>query len=163
MSEHPTPAELLDLHFGEARGERQPRTAAHLATCPRCQADLRSVEWLERSLAALPEEAPPADGLARVMERVAPGRPRRPSRAEWLWPLAATVGGVATGAGAIYAAGSRLVAATPAATAPLLEWARVATGFGLATAVFFGIGSLVTLALAPALLIEAQARARTAQ
>jgi hypothetical protein len=36
----------------------------------------------------------------------------------------------------------------------------VVSGFGLAAVAFFAIGSFVTLALAPALLIEAQSRAR---
>lgn len=118
------------------------------------------MEWLERSLAALPEEAPPVDGLERVMARLDEGRPGRAAGPGWLWPLAATVGGVAVGAGTIYAAGARLVASAPAAPGPLLESARVASGFGLAAVAFFAIGSFVTLALAPVLLIEAQSRAR---
>jgi len=159
-SEHPTPGELLDLHFGEARGERKSRTEAHVTACPQCRGELASVEWVERSFAALPEEAPPADGLERIMDRIADGQPGRAPRAGWLWPLAATLGGVATGAGVIYAAGSRLVASTPVGPGPLLESARVLSGFGLAAVAFFAVGSFVTLALAPALLIEAQSRAR---
>jgi hypothetical protein len=52
------------------------------------------------------------------------------------------------------------VASTPVGPGPLLESARVLSGFGLAAVAFFAVGSFVTLALAPALIIEAQSRAR---
>ena len=42
----------------------------------------------------------------------------------------------------------------------MLEPARIASGFGLAALAFFAVGSFLTLALAPALLMEAQARTR---
>jgi predicted anti-sigma-YlaC factor YlaD len=157
---HPTPSEILDLCFGEVPGGRGARIEAHLRECPGCREARAAVEWVDRSLAALPEAAPPADGLERGLERIAVERPGRAARAGWLLPLAATLGGVAAGAGAIYAVGSRILASMPSASGPLLESARVASGFGLAALVFFAAGSFVTLALAPALLMEAQSRAR---
>ena len=159
-SEHPTPGELLDLHFGEARGERESRTAAHVAACPRCREELASVEWLESSLAALPEEAPPADGLERVMSRVAGKRRARGRGPGWLGLSAAGAAGVGGSAAVIYGFGAWLLALPPFAQWSTLEPARIASGFGLAALAFFALGSFVTLALAPALLIEAQSRAR---
>ena len=159
-SPHPSPGELVDLHFGESRGTRGSTVARHASECARCRAALADMEWLEGSLTTLPEEAPPPDGLDRVLARVAAAGPTRDRNARWVVPLAATVAGVGAGAGAIYAAGSWLAGASPAAATPLLESVRAASGIGMAALAFFGIGSFVTLALAPALLMEAQARRR---
>jgi len=148
---HPPSGDLLDLHFGELAGPRRERTAAHVAACPRCREELAAVVWVDRSLAALPDEDPPADGLERVLARVdgAPGGPSRTPRGGWLPPVAATVAGVGLGTAAIYAGGAWLSAS-----------AGGVSGFAVAALAFFGIGSFVTLALAPVLLIEAQSRRR---
>jgi hypothetical protein len=158
--EHPTPGELLDLHFGEARGRQGSRTAAHVAACPRCREEIASVEWVERSLAALPEEAPPADGLERVMSHVGGEGRARGRGPGWLGPMAAGVAGLGGSAAVIYGLGAWLLALPPFAQWCVLEPARIASGFGLAALAFFAVGSFVTLALAPALLMEAQARTR---
>jgi len=159
-SPHSTPSELLDLHFGEGTDGRQAGTAAHVAVCPRCREELANVEWVERSLAALPEEEPPADGLDRVMGRVGRERLARERGAGWLAPLAASLGGVAGGVAIIYAVGAWLLGLPELTEWPMIESARALSGFGLATLAFFTAGSFATLALAPALLIEAQSRAR---
>lgn len=159
-AEHPTPADLLDLHFGEAEGARRARIASHVKECPGCYETLADLEWVESSLAAVPEEEPPANGLERVMERVARERRAAPRPNGWLIPMAASLAGVAAGAAAIYAAGARILASVPASPTPLLEPARVVSGFGLAALVFFGIGSFVTLALAPVLMMELQSHKR---
>jgi anti-sigma factor RsiW len=151
---HPLPADLLDLHFGELAGPRQERAAGHVAVCPRCREELAAVSWVDRSLAGLPDEEPPVDGLERVLARVeaeggVPGRPALGPDAGWVTPVAATLAGVGLGTGAIYAGGAWLSAA-----------AGGVSGFAVAALAFFGIGSLVTLALAPVLLMDAQPRRR---
>jgi hypothetical protein len=67
---------------------------------------------------------------------------------------------VGGGVAIIYGLGAWLLALPPFAPWSAPEPAQVASGFGLAALAFFAVGSFVTLALAPALLIEAQARAR---
>jgi anti-sigma factor RsiW len=162
-AEHPSSADLLDLHFEEAEGSRRDRLAAHAEGCPRCRETLAELAWIERALAVRPEEGPPADGLERVLERVAGERPTVPRANGWLAPVVATLAGVGIAAAAIYAAGAWLLPAAlpPMTPTPLLDPARAVSGFGLATLGFFGIGSFVTLALAPVLLMEAQSRGRT--
>jgi anti-sigma factor RsiW len=159
-AEHPSPTELLDLHFDELRGPRRNRIAMHVSDCPRCRETVESLEWVQRSLATLPEEAPPEDGLARVMESIAHSRPSVRTRAGWTAPVAASFGGVGAGVGVIYAAGARLLTLPMVAELPLLEPLKVLSSFGLAALVFFSIGSFVTLALAPVLMMESQSHTR---
>jgi len=131
---HPTPAELLELHFGEAGPARRSRLAAHRRSCATCRALLDDVAWAERLLAELPHEEPPADGLERLLARLAPAPAPTPRRAV-AWRAA--VPSVAAVAGGVLA---------------------VALGGGTAALAFFAAGSLVTLSLAPALILESQRR-----
>ena len=97
--------------------------------------------WAERLLAAMPEAEPPADGLERVLARVAPaavGRRRAPCR------------GAAPGGAAAFRARRPSSAGTVAGRR---------SGAGPAALAFFAAGSLVTLSLAPALILESQRRA----
>jgi hypothetical protein len=131
---HPTPAELLELHFGEAVPARRSQLLAHRRSCAACRALLDDVAWAERLLAGLPDEEPPADGLERVLARLAPAPAPAPRRAApW---RAALPSGAAIAGGAI----------------------AVALGGGTAALAFFAAGSLVTLSLAPALILESQRR-----
>jgi hypothetical protein len=159
---HPTPGDLVDLHFGEGDGRRRKTIAAHVQGCRHCREELGSVESLDRALATLPEEAPPALGLEWVLSRIEQEKPLRGRTGGWLVPLATGLAGVGGGATAIYGLGTWLLALRPFAQWSVVEPARVASGFGLAALVFFAVGSFVTLALAPALLIEAQTRGRAA-
>jgi predicted anti-sigma-YlaC factor YlaD len=131
---HPTPAELLELHFGEAAPARRSRLAAHRRSCAACRALLDDVAWAERLLTELPDEEPPADGLERVLARLAPAPARAPRRAA-AWR-----------------------AALPSAAAIAGGAVAVALGGGTAALAFFAAGSLVTLSLAPALILESQRR-----
>jgi hypothetical protein len=69
---------------------------------------------------------------------------------------------VAAGATTIVALGRWLLGQPGFAQWPVTESARIASGLGLAALAFFALGSFVTLALAPALLMETQSRARPA-
>ena len=131
---HPTPAELLELHFGETGPLRAARLSAHARSCAECSTLLENVAWAARLLAAAPEEAPPADGLEQVLARVAPPGAPAPRRTA-AWP-AAVPGAAAVVAGAVVVA---------------------LGGANWALALFAG-GSLVTLSLAPALILESQRR-----
>lgn len=133
---HPMPGELLELHFGEIEeGRREPITA-HVGGCAQCRALLADVEWAERALSAEPGEEPPADGLERVLARIEAVRPARRS---------ATPG---------------IRAGLPSAAALLAGAVAVHQG-GLAAALaFLAVGSLLTLSLAPVLILEAQRRSR---
>jgi hypothetical protein len=162
MSGHPTPGDLLELHFGEVEGPRREAIAGHVQGCPRCREELASVESVDRALAALPDEAPPVDGLERVLDRISKERPLRGRTAGWLVPLAAGLAGVGGATTVIFALGAWLMRLPHFAEWSVAEPARIASGLGLAALAFFAVGSFVTLALAPALLMEAQSRARAA-
>jgi anti-sigma factor RsiW len=142
--EHASPTELLDLHFDELRGARRNRIATHVSGCARCRETVSDLEWVESSLAALPEEEPPADGLERVLGRAGGERPATARPNGWLAPVAASLAGVGGGAGVIYAAGARLLTLPMVAEMPLLEPLKALSSFGLAALVFFSIGSFLT-------------------
>jgi len=131
---HPAPGDLLLLHFGELDAARGEALAAHARDCAACRAALADVEWAEQALGAGPHEAPPADGLARVLARVETVRPARERRAHWLRAAAPCTAAVLTGALAVHQGG---VAAALA---------------------FFCLGAIVTLAIAPVLILESQRR-----
>lgn len=135
---HPTPGDLLLLHFGEVEGERaRVALSTHLARCPRCGVALAELEALERALAPGATDAPPLDGLDRVLRRVEGMRPARARRDRGR-----------RAAGVVLPS---LVAAMGAGVAVHLG------GLGAALALF-AAGALVTLALAPVLVLESQRR-----
>jgi len=135
---HPTPGELLELHFAEADSTHAARWAAHVDGCAACRARLGEVAWAESVLAGAAHEPPPEDGFARVLARIEAVRPtpRRP------YPT--------------------LRAALPSAAVVLAGTGAVCFGGAPAALAFFAAGSLVTLSLAPTLILESQRRGREA-
>jgi len=131
---HPAPGELLELHFGELEADRRDAAAAHVRDCAACRALLADVAWAEGALLAGPDDTPPADGLERVLARIEAVRPVRERRRGWLW------------------------AALPSAAALLAGSVAVQQGGIVAALVFFALGSIVTLSLAPLLILESQRR-----
>ena len=156
QSTHPTPGAILELHFGEA-GPAASAIAAHLVECAVCRRLRDEVAWAEALLAT--DEEPPADGLERVLAAVAPAPRTVPARRPTAWWRAAlpSAAAVAVGAAAIRLLGPRVLASGVVPDAALAPVAAV-SGFGVAAALFFAAGSLVTLAIAPFLILEGQSR-----
>ena len=154
---HPSPGALLELHFAEAAGSEKQALEAHVRACRACGAFVEDVRRLELALGAGPDDAPPRDGLERVLARVAEVRPARARRAEWA-RLAAPSAAALLAAGWAIQAGSERVQALEivqsSLPAPLSELA----GLALAAAAVLLAGSLVTLALAPVLILESNGR-----
>ena len=130
---HPTPGELLELYFGEAEAARVRRLAAHAWDCEACRPLLDDVAWAERLLAVAADEDLAEDDLARVFARIEAGRPAPAPRAA-------------------------LRAALPSAAAILAGALAVALWGAGAALAFFAAGTLVTLSLAPMLILETQKR-----
>ncbi len=133
---HPTPGELLELHFGELDEARAAVLTAHVGDCAPCRAIVADVEWVEQELAAGPSEAPPTDGLQRVLARIEAVPPARRA--------------VAHG----------LRAALPSLAALLAGSVAVHQGGAAAALAFFAVGAIVTLSVAPVLILESQRRSR---
>jgi hypothetical protein len=131
---HPTPGELLLLHFGELHAAPRAACEAHARDCAACRAFLADVDWAERGLLAGPVEAPPADGLERVLARIEAVRPVRERRA------------------------NGLRATLPCAAAVLAGSVAAWQGGAVAAFAFLALGSIVTLAIAPVLILESQRR-----
>lgn len=131
---HPAPGALLELHFGELKGAPRDAFAAHVRDCAPCRALLADVEWAERALLAGPQDAPPADGLPRVLARIEAVRPARERRSHWLRTV------------------------VPCAAALFAGFVAVHQGGVVAALAFFAVGSVVTLAIAPVLILESQRR-----
>jgi hypothetical protein len=131
---HPAVGELLELHFSERDEARAAAGRAHVRGCAICASVLAELRWVEEALAQVPGEAPPADGLERVLARIETVRPARERRA------------------------SGLRTAAPCAAALLAGTVAIQQGGALAALAFFALGSIVTLALAPVLILESQRR-----
>jgi anti-sigma factor RsiW len=131
---HPSAGEIVELHFGELPADRREAAAAHVRDCAVCHALLADVAWAESALLAEPDAAPPADGLERVLARIEAVRPARERRSGWLQ------------------------AALPSAAALLAGSVTAHLGGIVAALVFFALGSIVTLSLAPVLILESQRR-----
>jgi hypothetical protein len=131
---HPTPGELLEWHFGELGGLSAEALAAHVRACAACRALVAQVEWAERALREGADDTPPVDGLRRVLARIETVRPARERRRGWLH------------------------AALPSALALVAGSVAVHQGGIVAALAFFAVGSMVTLALAPVLILESQRR-----
>ncbi len=131
---HPAPGELLELHFGELPAERREAASAHVRDCAACRALLADVAWAETVFRTRPEEGPPADGLQRVLARVEAVRPVRGRRQHWLRAVA------------------------PCAAAVLAGGVAAHQGGAIALLALMAVGSILTLALAPVLILESQRR-----
>jgi anti-sigma factor RsiW len=154
---HPSRDALLELHFDETDPGERTALAVHLRGCGECAAYVFELRRIERALALGPDDAPPADGLERVLARVADVRPAKRRRSEWA--LAAVPCGAAMLAGvwAVRAGGERLTALGLVSGAPLGLSGEL-LGLSLAALGLVVAGALVTLALAPVLILESNGR-----
>jgi anti-sigma factor RsiW len=157
---HPHPDELLTFRDAEADAAARRRIEEHLVACDACRAHVALLEDMVISLADWPEDEPPADGLDRLLGRIRSAAPAPARRNEWLGPVLASLTGVALGGAVISATGARLLELSFVGQPALLGPMKAVSGFGLGAVVFFGIGSLVTLALAPVLILESRPRER---
>ena len=131
---HPSPGELLEMHFGELPADRRDAVASHTRDCAACRTLLADVAWVETTLLAGPEAMPPADGLERVLSRIEGARPARERREHWLRTVA------------------------PCAAAFLAGGLALQQGGAVALIAFLAVGSILTLAVAPVLILESQRR-----
>ena len=131
---HPAPGELLELHFDELPAERRREAEAHVRDCAACRALLEDVAWAEAALRTGPEQSPPADGLQRVLARIEAVQPARERRQHWLRTVAPCAAAVLAGGVAAHQGGLSALLALMA------------------------LGSILTLALAPVLILESQRR-----
>jgi hypothetical protein len=159
-SSHPHPNELLSCHFGETSEAQRGRILEHLRDCADCAAEMDLYQVTAGALADWPEEEPPAGGLERIVALIGDLPPTRTPHREWLRSVLASLAGVTVGGLAIYRVGLQLVALPVVEKLPVLEPLKAVSGFGLAALAFFAVGSLVTLALAPVLIIESELRER---
>jgi predicted anti-sigma-YlaC factor YlaD len=155
---HPSPDALLELHFGEATASERAPLEAHLRGCRECAGFVAELGRLERQLGPGPDEAPPADGLERVLARVAELRPARRPRAEWALAALPCAAAIAAGAWAIRAGGERLSSLGIVSSASLGPLSGELLGLSLAALGLVVAGALVTLALAPVLILESNGR-----
>src|SRR2546423_15723620 len=106
-------AQMMELLYGELRGDARARLDAHVAGCARCRAELDGFQKTRAVARRGLDEAPPARAHAAIMQAAAAhlaAQPRpaaRPApapervsfwgrlRGRWAFPTLATVGAVA--------------------------------------------------------------------
>jgi len=155
---HPSPGSLLELHFGEAPAHAREALAVHVRQCAQCATFARELRGIERALASGPDDAPPRDGLERVLAQVATVRPARARRAEWLLAVIPSALALVAGAWAVRMGGERLTALGLVPGASLGLVSPELLGLSLAALGLVVVGALVTLALAPVLILESHGR-----
>jgi anti-sigma factor RsiW len=131
---HLAPSELALLHFREIPGPQRETYEAHVRDCAACRTTLADMEWVERALLLGAEDAPPADGLQRVLARIETVRPARERGAHGLR------------------------AALPCGAALAAFGVAAHQGGFVAALALLAVGSVVTLSLAPLLILESQRR-----
>ena len=154
---HPSPDALLELHFDESAGLEREAVAAHVRQCPSCGAVLDEVRRLEGALVLGPEDAPPADGLERVLARVAEIRPVR-ARGEWARAVVPGAAALVTGWWAIRVLADWLASSGLVPGALAGSVAGDLLGLSVASVSVVCVGAVVTLALAPVLILESHGR-----
>jgi hypothetical protein len=159
---HPSPGALLELHFEEFAGAERGTLTEHVRECRPCGALVEEVRRLETALAAGPDDAPPPDGLERILARIAVVQPALTRRVEWARAvvpsaLALLAGWWATRAGAERLATLGLVPGTFAG-----PFSGDLLGLSLSALGVVAFGALVTLALAPVLILESYSGMRRA-
>jgi len=155
---HPSPGALLELHFGEAPSHERAWLTAHLGACEACAAFVRELTDVERELASGPDDAPPRDGLERVLARVAAVQPARRHRAEWALALIPSSLALLAGAWAVRTGGERLTTLGLVPGTALGPVSAEVLGLSLAALGLVVVGALVTLAIAPVLILESHGR-----
>jgi len=155
---HPSPGSLLELHFAEAPAHAREAVAGHVKQCAECAAFARELGGIERALASSPDDAPPRDGLERVLAQVAAVRPARARRAEWLLAVIPSALAIVAGAWAVRTGGERLTALGLVPGVSLGIVSPELLGLSLAALGLVVVGALVTLALAPVLILESHGR-----
>ncbi len=155
---HPSPGALLELHFSEATGGEREALERHVRECRSCAAFVADVRRVELDLGAGQDDAPPRDGLERVLARVAEVRPARARRAEWAYAAIPSALALLAGAWAIRAGGERLTTLGLVPGAPFGHVSGEVLGLSLAALGLVVVGALITLALAPVLILESHGR-----
>jgi hypothetical protein len=130
----------------------------HVKECAECATFARELVGIERALASGPDDAPPRDGLERVLAQVAAVRPARERRAEWLLAVIPSALALVAGAWAVRTGGERLTALGLVPGASLGIVSPELLGLSLAALGLVVVGALVTLALAPVLILESHGR-----
>jgi hypothetical protein len=153
---HPSPGALVELHFDEAPDHEKDALARHVRDCAACAAFVAELHGVEAALARDAFEAPPRDGLERVLARVAQVRRTQARRAEWALAALPSAAALAAGAWAMRAGGERLSTLGLLPASELVSPAVM--GVSLAALGLVLLGALVTLALAPVLILDSKGR-----
>jgi hypothetical protein len=155
---HPSPGGLLELHFEETAGAEREALDLHVRACPRCASLLADVRAVEQALSPREDDAPPPDGLQRVLARVEHLEPARARRAAWARVALPSAAALAAGAWAVRAGAERLASAGLVPASPIGPLSGDLLGLALAALGVLAAGAAVTLALAPILILEAHGR-----
>jgi hypothetical protein len=155
---HPPAGALLELYFEESGGAERETLAAHVRECRRCEAELQDVRALDGALVIGPFDGPPADGLERVLARVAEVAPARARRAQWARVVGPSALALLAGGWAIRLLAERLRGLGPLPGLSLGPFAGDVLSLSLAVLVVAAAGALVTLAVAPVLILESHGR-----
>ena len=152
---------LLSLFYHEASPPEEQRARQHLAACEECREYMRDLSRMNLALGQWPDEKPLAGTFDRILANIPPEQPRaiyvRPVISAR--PIFNIVFAMISILLLIYFVQSR-VSALPFWQSFEQYWIVQALGsFGLVALIFLGLGTFVTLSLAPILYFDLNKRA----
>jgi len=159
---HLTEEDLIAYACGNPSGEGLDAAKAHLGECSLCAASVKETRSILEGLERLPIVPPPTFAWSRLQARVqATSQPgRAPEEPRWLALALAHVGAVLAAAALIVASGAWLSSSELWAALAQIPAARALGPTGATALCFFGIGTLASLALTPALWWESRSTSR---
>jgi predicted anti-sigma-YlaC factor YlaD len=147
---------LLSLFYGEVSQTEEQHLRQHLASCEDCREFMKLLQRMNKALNRWPEERPLPDTCDRILAAIPPEQPRRRLVRTTISPL--PIFNIAFAMLfmllLIYFAQSR-ISLLPIWHSLAQYWIFQALGsFGFVALIFFGIGSFITLSLAPILYFD---------
>ncbi len=151
---------LLSLFYGEASPPEEQHLRQHLAGCADCREYMQFLQRMNLTLNRWPEARPLADTCDCILANIPPARPRARSVRAPLsaWPIFNIAFAMIFMLLLIYFAQSQ-ISLLPVWRSLARYWIIQALGsFGFVALVFFGIGTFITLSLAPILYFDLNKR-----
>ncbi len=141
---------LLGLFFEEGSSRERARLRRHADSCEACAAYLGSLQHIDECLKAWPGSEPPPGVWERITACVAFSQPvPAPQKPETVKPVFEIILAILFLAGALFIAQWKLQTLAVWETLKNLWVIQVLGAFGFTLALFFSVGSMIVLALAP--------------
>jgi hypothetical protein len=151
---------LLDLYFHEISGKEEQKIRKHVEQCSECRAYLLTLEQTNQSLHQWQDQSPLPNTLDLIMEKIPQPQPKPASSKPALAvaPFIKIVFSILAILGVLVFLHNQVAHFSFWET--LQEWwfVKLFGSLGVTAVLFFLLGTFITLALSPVLILETQSR-----